>query len=103
VAHAWWFNGGIEPKPERLNAVLQRIRRIEFNLKEKKFSKELSGEREEIMIDRHKFVRGGLDEGCELIRAEARPKFRGDNLLHVEANGRKRQRFTWMHPSSRLC
>jgi hypothetical protein len=59
------------------------------------------------MIDRHKFVRGmlerTLDEGCELIRAEDRPKFRGDNLLHVEANGRKRQRFTWMHPPSRLC
>jgi len=93
AVHAWWFKGGIEPKPERLNAVLQRIRRIELNLKVEKFSKELSGEREGIMIDRHKFVTGALeralDEGCELIRAEARPKFRGDNLLHVEANGRK--------------
>jgi hypothetical protein len=60
AVHAWWFKGGIEPKPERLNAVLQRIRRIELNLKGEKFSKELSGEREGIMIDRHKFVRGGL-------------------------------------------
>jgi len=44
AVHAWWFKGGIEPKPERLKAVLQRIRRIELNLKGEKFSKELSGD-----------------------------------------------------------
>lgn len=91
AVHLVWFRGGIRPNPDDLGAVIQKIDRIELNLKDERFTKNLDEERKGIMIDRKKYVSGAieraLDEGCELIKAYATPKFSGGSVSHIDCRG----------------
>jgi len=95
--HKYWFGRGVRPNPWDLGAAVQDIRRIELNLQGESLKVELGPDREGLMLDRKKFVREAfsfaLDHGCEHVRAEARPKFEGKRVSHVEAGkGRIRAR-----------
>lgn len=92
AVHRSWFDGdGTEPSPDDFDAVASIAKSIKLYLDGEGFEAQLSPEREGLVIDKDRFVKGALesarDNGCDFYLGEAKPFPGNGGVREVRVNG----------------